>query len=175
MAAWAAGLASVMGQTSPTAVAAEPLGAAAGAGSETVIRMAPASRRRIFEPRHRPRHRSGYGYFLGGSITGGCLWGVTAINGVLLASVGHQPDALWLLVPVAGPFLFGSTTNAWSNEGGALVAAVGMVQGVALIMMVVGLIEMATSSAPEEPEAASARSSISTVLAPDLLGLTGRF
>jgi hypothetical protein len=93
----------------------------------------------------RPR-RPGRGLLIAGTIVFSISYGLT-VFGATIASVDNS-DAFLLLLPVAGPIVYGAASNDVEGESFALLFNLSLVQGAGLLMLIIGASK--GSSAPED-------------------------
>jgi hypothetical protein len=101
-------------------------------------------------PGGRLETRARLGLTIGGGVTFGVTWLLTATIGGLAASIddsfsgGSRSPAWWLMVPVIGPIGFGVAEGSVASPGWFILGLDAVAQGAGLAMLIYGLANPAT-------------------------------
>ncbi|MBI2894617.1 MAG: hypothetical protein HYY06_13775 [Deltaproteobacteria bacterium] len=99
----------------------------------------------------RPR-KPGRGLLVAGTIVFSISYGLT-VFAATVASVDN-PDAFLLLLPVAGPIVYGASSDDVEGEAFALLFNLSVVQGAGLLMLIIGASKGSSSSNESQTAAA---------------------
>ncbi len=91
----------------------------------------------LVPPGARVVNRARAGMIVSGASVFGTLWLFSAMLGTVGSS---QPldTAVWMSVPIVGPFVYASRADGVSETGAFLLTVDGVLQGAALVMLIAG-------------------------------------
>ncbi|MDB4942850.1 MAG: hypothetical protein JWP97_2384 [Labilithrix sp.] len=87
---------------------------------------------------YHPEQRTRTGLVVGGAVTLGVMWMISALVGAAINDVEHSDGGDFLYIPVLGPFL--QMTRTDSSSGNMVLAIDGIAQGAGAAMLIGGIV-----------------------------------